>query len=900
MKTKYLIFLLFISANILSQTRTDNWCFGENAGINISAINHDVTVLNNGNIFAPASVSSISSTSGEIILYTNGSVSVNNLHQFVKTNKGIGGDFDRAQSTIIIPKPNAPNIYYIFAARKVASPNIFDPIKPGLYYTEYDANKKEIIKTRTQILDVPSTKLTAVHHNDGKSIWLVSMGLNTFDGDTKPTRAFFSVKISENGIDKDFIIKKLKGNSLPNSGAIKLAPNGTKIAFASLEDGMEVYNFNNLNGNVSNSLNVTKINPIKTHFVYGLEFSPNSKYIYSSSKDEDGLSYIHQYDLNRNDFGYKYKEIYKSLGKSNYGALQLAINGKIYHSVNKGNNINDFGNSLDVIENPDELADNIKFTPKAINLGSGKSYLGLPNFIQSYFNTKIITEKGCINLPTKLIANSYAEIEDGEWDFGDGSTGVGANPSHIYTKTGKFTVNAILSYDNQKVRVSKEIEIFPLPEVNNGLKLIQCDVGGTGEIFFNLNDINPKITDNYKVKGFVFYEKETDAIKGINQIPNSDNYKIKSNIQEIFVRVVDLKGCYSIASFELETTNAKLEIIEDFFTCEDSDGIENNQEGMFDLVAIENTIRTKQNIPNTTSLRFFTSLLNAQITKEELKGNYNSTSKTIWVRSDNKLSCGGIEPFNLVVNSKPIINIQDSYTICVEPSKHTPIYLEGNSFNDRFEWRNSNGVIISTDKKFLLNTIGNYSLTAYKTENNIECSSYKEFKVSYPDAAVFNQIDVDTETDNNIVSVSINGNSNYEFSLDNQTFFGNGTNYTFTNVIPGLRTIYVKDINNCEPSIQTNASVIGFNTFFTPNGDGSNDYWNLKGLDSTFFKSVNIIVFDRFGKILFSITDFNSKGWDGTYNGKILNANDYWFKASIIDLNDQLIEKSGNFSLIRN
>ena len=900
MKKIIILLLLFYPIILLSQTRTDNWFFGRNSGINISAINHNVTILNGGNIFAPASTSSISTPSGELVLYTNGSVSVNNLHKFIKTDKGIGGEYDRAQSTIIIPKPNHPDIYYIFGARKVSSPNIFDPVSPGLYYTEYDAAKKEIIKKRTQIISVPSSKITAVHHKDGKSIWLVFMGLNTFEGDSDPTRAFFSIKISNKGIEDDIIIKKLRENDLPKSGAIKLSPNGSKLAFASLEDGMNIYNFNIEDGSISSKLNVTKINPIITHFVYGLEFSPNSKYIYSSSKDDDGFSYIHQYDIGRNDYGYKYEQIYKSAFKSNYGALQLAINGKIYHSINSGTGSSDFDNILGVIENPEALAKDIIYIRNAINLGRGKSYLGLPNFIQSYFRTNIATTHGCVDIPTKLAIDTYTTVDDGIWDFGDGTKGTGASPTHIYTKTGKFIVNAIVSYDGQKVSVSKEIEIFPLPEVTNGLKLIQCDVSGIGDVYFNLNEINHQVTDDYKTKGFVFYENKIDAINGVSHIPDSNKYKIKTASQEIFVRVVDLKGCYSVASFLIETTNANLDAIDDFFTCEDSDGIENNNEGLFDLISVEKIIRDRQSLPTTTSLRFYTSILNAQITKDELPDTYNTKSRTIWVRSDNELSCGGIEPFNLVVNKKPIININDSYIICVEPSEHSPIILDANSFNDRYEWRNSADQIISTNKDFLLNAIGTFSLTAYKTENGLECSNYKEFTVAYPKSAEFNQITVDTETESNTISVTLNGDSNYEFSLDNITFFGDGTDYTFNNVTPGLRTIYVKDINNCEPSIQTNASVIGFKSYFTPNGDGENDYWNLKGLDAAFFKSIKIIVFDRYGKVLHSITDFNSLGWDGNYNGKVLGSNSYWFMAEIVDLEDHLIKKSGNFSLIRN
>jgi gliding motility-associated-like protein len=51
--------------------------------------------------------------------------------------------------------------------------------------------------------------------------------------------------------------------------------------------------------------------------------------------------------------------------------------------------------------------------------------------------------------------------------------------------------------------------------------------------------------------------------------------------------------------------------------------------------------------------------------------------------------------------------------------------------------------------------------------------------------------------------------------------------------------------------------------------------------------------------VIHSITDFNSLGWDGIYNGKFLTPNSYWFTAEIVDLEGNVIKKTGNFTLIR-
>jgi gliding motility-associated-like protein len=87
--------------------------------------------------------------------------------------------------------------------------------------------------------------------------------------------------------------------------------------------------------------------------------------------------------------------------------------------------------------------------------------------------------------------------------------------------------------------------------------------------------------------------------------------------------------------------------------------------------------------------------------------------------------------------------------------------------------------------------------------------------------------------------------------------------------------------------------------FFPPNGDGKNDFWNIRGLNAQFYKSIQIIIYYRLGKTVGTINDFDSLDWDGRFNGKLQISNSYWYKAEIIDINDHIIKKIGTFSLIR-
>jgi gliding motility-associated-like protein len=118
----------------------------------------------------------------------------------------------------------------------------------------------------------------------------------------------------------------------------------------------------------------------------------------------------------------------------------------------------------------------------------------------------------------------------------------------------------------------------------------------------------------------------------------------------------------------------------------------------------------------------------------------------------------------------------------------------------------------------------------------------------------------------------------------------------FTNVSSGNHSISARDKNGCGfTSIDT--CLIGAPNFFTPNGDGINETWNLKG---TFcLEYANIYIFDRYGKLLKEF-DLNNAGWNGTFNGELLPTNDYWFVIRYREINsDTEKEHKGHFTLKR-
>lgn len=150
--------------------------------------------------------------------------------------------------------------------------------------------------------------------------------------------------------------------------------------------------------------------------------------------------------------------------------------------------------------------------------------------------------------------------------------------------------------------------------------------------------------------------------------------------------------------------------------------------------------------------------------------------------------------------------------------------------------------------------------------------------------------------------------------LDNDDRFGGAVSFladsSDTYVIEALNSGVYLDINvmntatGCSINFETitlecvevDASKC-FDTkmFFTPNGDGTNDYWSLESVSQEC--EYKIYIYDRFGKLLVVLKDKDKK-WDGTYNGFNMPIYDYWYIVEYKRNNTKTIYKS-HFTLKR-
>ena len=188
---------------------------------------------------------------------------------------------------------------------------------------------------------------------------------------------------------------------------------------------------------------------------------------------------------------------------------------------------------------------------------------------------------------------------------------------------------------------------------------------------------------------------------------------------------------------------------------------------------------------------------------------------------------------------------------------------------------------------------GDYQVIVTNTTTGCIGSSSAEVNEVFP-ATAFTATVSDAFTNDSTITVTVNpiGTGNLIYALDEGAWQDSNV---FTGVEAGEHTVLVSDLEGCT-NLTIDVTVIDYPKYFTPNGDGIHDTWNIVGLNQA---DAKLYIFDRYGKLIKQISTIEgSKGWDGTYNGAQLPSTDYWFTIDFTE-NDQQKQFKSHFSLKR-
>jgi gliding motility-associated-like protein len=208
-----------------------------------------------------------------------------------------------------------------------------------------------------------------------------------------------------------------------------------------------------------------------------------------------------------------------------------------------------------------------------------------------------------------------------------------------------------------------------------------------------------------------------------------------------------------------------------------------------------------------------------------------------------------------------------------------------------FAWTFNGNPISATTSSYLVNSAGIYKVTATDLSGGCTKVIIADVKESN-EATASATVGTDFDNQQEIIVTVTGGLGNYSYQL-NDGFLQN--NNIFRVSQGGVYSVKVIDNLGCNNFILY-VTVLNYPRFFTPNGDGFNDTWNISGFSNP--EKAIIYIFDRYGKLLKEIFPSGS-GWDGTYCGKELPSTDYWFRLLYEENIGESKEFNAHFSLKR-
>ena len=433
-KNLALLLIVFSAVAGFSQGEGNHWYFGYNAGLDFS--NGAPLPDLNGALSTWEGSSSVSDKNGNLLFYTDGVSVYDRNHSLMPNGTGLLGNSSSTQSAVIVKKPGADTIYYIFTTPE-GSGGIFAYSEVNLLH---NGGLGDIVLStkNTSMMPFIGERVTATKHSNGVFTWVITKRNGTSD--------YYAYLIDCNGIQNPVITTVGWTAAGDNAGTTVTSPNGKKVAatYFSSSNGIEILDFDNSTGIFSNPITQTL-----SAYPYGVSFSPNSNLVYHTNISSGDVT---QLDLtagngSANDvlasativgnisvggaYGYK------------AGALQLGPDNKLYMAENGQG-------SISVINNPNIQGVGCNFAGDAISLGGKISGLGLPSFFLNFIDTAAFTfDAACENSPTLFtLSGDITALDSVHWDFGDLSTGnnnfsSSFSPSHIFSGAGSFNVQLI-------------------------------------------------------------------------------------------------------------------------------------------------------------------------------------------------------------------------------------------------------------------------------------------------------------------------------------------------------------------------------------------------------------------------------------------------------------------------
>ncbi len=473
---KFLLAIVFFFIIHSGYSQENNiWYFGSKAGLdfNPSATGIRPTVLANSQMEASEGSASICDKTGSLLFYTNGTTIYNRNHQVMTNGDFIQGHISAVQSSLIVPLPGNPNIYYVFTTDAIEN-----DFTEGYRYSIVDMSQSgglgAVTAKNTLISSSCTERLVAARHADGVSVWVI---LNNNNSNQFQAWLITCAGLASSPVNS-VVGEPMNLDIFSNSGSMKISSDGKYLCqthFATVGSGgnnfTQLFDFNNFTGQLSNPKKIV----IPNVQVIACEFSPDSKLLYLVCPFTKDMFQVEATLPTAADIINSRVRI--ATPNTNFYGVQLGPDGKIYLAQTS--------QYLSLISKPNVKGPGCNYQPDILDLAPGFANLGLPNFINDLSVNPLngfdysVTDS-CTGTVQFTGFTTLAGTLTWQWDFGDGNFSNQQSPQHIYAiSTQSYIVKLRISSSTGCATIDRTAIVYP-----GGLNLVpqfsfvaKCDSG---------------------------------------------------------------------------------------------------------------------------------------------------------------------------------------------------------------------------------------------------------------------------------------------------------------------------------------------------------------------------------------------------------------------------------------
>lgn len=446
----FIFFSIFVSSRVLAQLDNNRWYFGHYAIIDFRNPIYPVSDTGSQMHSYAGCASVANSTTGLTLFYSNGLKVWNAQNQVMPHGDGLMGapTTYATQGVAILAYPGKDSTYFLFTTDE-SSNNGANGLRYSIIDMRLDSGRGDVVPTQKNILvaDATGEHLEIAQGRYAPYYWVVAHKRNSSN--------FLAFRVDSLGLHTTPVVSSVGAihnaaslaDSDANIGQMKFNGYCTQLAVALHgQNKIEIFNFDNSTGRVSNPTAITTPEP-----PYGLEFSGDgSKLYYTLARG------IYQLDMNMplSDLQLSVMPIGYSHPGYPFGDMQIAPNGKIYIAVNNAT-------WLSALADPPQPGAACGFTDTAIIISNSAltqpfSHMGLPHvFIRLPINgtapgydSSYVLKDSCNSDTLEFSLNNINNVSSITWNFDDPDSynnyAFGNVVTHKFIYAGRYRVSAVI------------------------------------------------------------------------------------------------------------------------------------------------------------------------------------------------------------------------------------------------------------------------------------------------------------------------------------------------------------------------------------------------------------------------------------------------------------------------